>query len=277
VVRVKGKDAAGTVFDTALQGGMTNPMTTRGDIIYSADNSGTPARLQGNGTSDTFCLVSIGSGGLQPPYWFKLCHGTLNAVPNLVYGTSGSKPAAGSSGRWYLCADTFTLYYDDGSAWTAVGVPPGTLAPYAGATVPSGYLECDGSAVSRTTYADLFTAIGTTWGSGNGSTTFNLPDLRDRTVLGTSPGGLSGNRPTARSLGQTGGEEAHQLTSAELPATGVDPAGGSYFLTDDRSSGRALAAGSDQPYGVGAGNVTGGNSAHNTMMPFACVRWLVKT
>jgi microcystin-dependent protein len=60
---------------------------------------------------------------------------------------------------------------------------------FAGATAPTGFLACDGSAVSRTTYADLFTAIGTTWGTGDGSTTFNLPDLRGAFVRGTGSHG----------------------------------------------------------------------------------------
>jgi microcystin-dependent protein len=64
-------------------------------------------------------------------------------------------------------------------------VPPGTIINYAGnAAFPTGYLNCDGSAISRTTYSDLFTAIGTTWGSGNGSTTFNLPQLQNMFVRG---------------------------------------------------------------------------------------------
>lgn len=59
------------------------------------------------------------------------------------------------------------------------GVPIGTIILHAAATAPAGTLVCDGSAISRTTYADLFAAIGTTYGAGDGSTTFNLPDVRD--------------------------------------------------------------------------------------------------
>lgn len=92
---------------------------------------------------------------------------------------------------------------------------PGMVFDYAGNTVPSGYLLCDGSAVSRTTYSALFSAIGTTWGAGDGSTTFNVPDLRRRATIGA--GGTSVSGPAA-TLGSVGGEEAHVLTTPELPA-----------------------------------------------------------
>lgn len=75
--------------------------------------------------------------------------------------------------------------YDFRLANIPAGIGP---LPYAGSSIPTGWLECDGSAVSRTTYADLFTAIGTTWGAGNGSTTFNLPDMRNRSPIGAGTG-----------------------------------------------------------------------------------------
>lgn len=66
-----------------------------------------------------------------------------------------------------------------------LGTPAGTISAFGGAAAPDGWLLCDGSAVSRSTYARLFTAIGTTWGVGDGSTTFNLPDMR-----GAAPAGV---------------------------------------------------------------------------------------
>ncbi len=89
------------------------------------------------------------------------------------------------------------------STWVSLGssatiaVPAGAIVPYAGTTAPSGYLMADGSAVSRTTYAALFAAIGTSFGSGDGSTTFNLPDLRGKFMRGVS--GSSGIDPDASS------------------------------------------------------------------------------
>lgn len=87
-------------------------------------------------------------------------------------------------------------------------VKPGTILPFGGASadVPSGYLYCDGSAVSRTTYASLFAAIKTTWGAGNGSTTFNLPDGRGRHFFGKATSG------TGSTLGGTFGSIDHTHT-----------------------------------------------------------------
>jgi microcystin-dependent protein len=87
--------------------------------------------------------------------------------------------------------------------------PAGIVMPFAGSVAPQGYLLCDGSAVSRTDYADLFAAIGTTYGAGDGSSTFNVPDLSGRVVLGVSQ---------SHALGTTGGEATHVLTEQELPA-----------------------------------------------------------
>ena len=66
---------------------------------------------------------------------------------------------------------------DDNSAGGYPLIPVGGLMPYAGATSPEGWLLCDGTAINRTTYANLFALIGTTYGSGNGTTTFNVPDM----------------------------------------------------------------------------------------------------
>lgn len=94
----------------------------------------------------------------------------------------------------------------------ATQVPAGTSLNYRGGTIPFGYLLEDGSVISRTGYARLFEAIGTTYGAGDGSTTFKLPDSRGRADIGAGQGsGL-----TNRVLAATGGAETHTLTEAEL-------------------------------------------------------------
>lgn len=100
---------------------------------------------------------------------------------------------------------------------------PGTVASFAGTgSPPVGWLVCDGSAVSRTTYADLFSAIGTTWGAGNGTTTFNLPDLRDRVYIGAgitySVGNTGGATTHTHTNSNTGSESAHTHTQANTGA-----------------------------------------------------------
>lgn len=82
-------------------------------------------------------------------------------------------------------------------------MPPGTITDFAGSTAPDGWLLCDGAAVSRTTYAGLFAIIGETYGNGDGSTTFELPDFRQRFALGVAASG------TGSTLGGTGGSIDH--------------------------------------------------------------------
>ena len=100
------------------------------------------------------------------------------------------------------------------SAGKAPGYNPvGTVQMYAGLTAPEGWLICDGSAVSRESYADLYAVIGVNYGLGDGSTTFNLPDLR-----GSFPVGRHSTDSDFDALGKTGGEKTHSLTTAELPS-----------------------------------------------------------
>lgn len=107
----------------------------------------------------------------------------------------------------------------DGSAVTtsldykvSILVPTGAIIPYAGSTAPAGWLLCNtATPVSRSTYAALFAVIGTTYGAGNGSTTFNLPFLSGRAPIGAG----TGSGLTARSLADTGGDESVTLTGAQ--------------------------------------------------------------
>jgi microcystin-dependent protein len=109
------------------------------------------------------------------------------------------------------------MYYNSGTegtpVWEGADVPVGTINMYAGATtdVPSGWLLCDGSAVSRTTYDELFNRLDTEYGVGDGSTTFNLPDFVTSNIF---PRGATNDA----GRGTTGGESTHTLTEAEMPA-----------------------------------------------------------
>ena len=127
----------------------------------------------------------------------------------------------------YLNASTeFILLGSQGALSPLLGpCPVGSVMDFAGTSAPTGWLLCYGQAISRTTYAALFAVVGTTYGTGDGSTTFNLPDCRGRVIAGKDDmGGVSANRLTNQSggldgdaLGATGGSEGATITQAQLP------------------------------------------------------------
>jgi microcystin-dependent protein len=191
-------------------------------------------------------------------------------------------------------------------------IPSGVMHQYAGATAPSGYLLCDGSAVSRTTYAALFAVLSTTYGAGNGSTTFTLPDLRGRVPMGAGTGtGLNasgagaptGTTQTARIRGQWGGEETHLLTGAESGTSahnhtasdsghvhGPYPGYEGYWM-EDSQSGAVIGGGSTYranslvpSTATGNASITVANSTaanassrHSVVPPFVVTNYIIKT
>ena len=163
----------------------------------------------------------------------------------------------------------------------AVGLHAGLVMPYAGSSAPAGWLLCYGQEVSRTTYSDLFTAISTTYGAGDASTTFNVPDLRGRVVAGQDDmGGTSANRLTDQSggldgdtLGDTGGSETHTLLTAEMPAH-------THTFTDGTNTGGGAANQFHQAFSAAStrtSSSTGGDGAHNNVQPTIILNYLIKT
>jgi microcystin-dependent protein len=98
-----------------------------------------------------------------------------------------------------------TRYNFDGASLSGVeGVNTGIIIPWSAASLPSGFLECDGSNVSRSTYSALFAVVGTVYGAGDGSTTFGLPDLQNRVCLGRSNNKALASTGGAETVSQTG-------------------------------------------------------------------------
>jgi microcystin-dependent protein len=149
------------------------------------------------------------------------------------------------------------------------GIPVGTILDYAGAAVPGGYFPCNGSAVSRTSYAALYAALGgaaSPWGQGDGTTTFNVPDLQRRTTIGSGGVQISGPAVT---VGSVGGEEAHVQTLAEMV-----PHTHNVGTSNTVQGGAPLTAvpgNANTPSGS-----AGGGAASNIMQPSAVVNKIIK-
>lgn len=181
--------------------------------------------------------------------------------------------------------------------------PIGSMMAYAGSTAPSFWLLCYGQAISRTEYEKLFAVIGTTYGVGDGSTTFNLPDLRGRVVVSLdNMGGTDATRlSVTNTLGGSGGEETHLNTSAESgivahshTITEPNSGQGHRHLIDrdtDAASGTAKSRAVETGTGTGASvhtdrqttgitidNATAANaaSAHNNMQPYILLNYIIK-
>lgn len=156
-------------------------------------------------------------------------------------------------------------------------LPIGSIVPYGTTTAPTNWLVCDGSAVSRTTYANLFAVIGTSFGSGDGSTTFNLPDLRGRV-----PVGQKDNDSDFDGMGVTGGEKTHILTIQEMPShkhTMQDRGRLLYWDATLNNVGLKQGTGADIPvestWNDNTANV-GGGQAHNNLQPYQTVNYIIK-
>ena len=188
----------------------------------------------------------------------------LSSIPN-----ANKVPTGGTAGQ--ILSKNSATDYD--MVWTDLTIgdnePVGSIKLYGGATAPNGYLFAQGQEVSRTTYSELFSIYGTAFGEGDGSTTFNLPNLKGKVVVG-----LDETDTDFNSLGKTGGSKTHTQTVAEMPShthsTTVGPwgvtSGGFYGVVSNES-------GESSPVNLGS---TGNGQPMNIMNPYMVFNYIIK-
>ncbi|HEY4360334.1 MAG TPA: tail fiber protein [Bryobacteraceae bacterium] len=262
-----------------------------GDIIYYTGSAYSKAKADASGTVHAVGVVSAVADANNFTF---INEGVITGLTSLssgsIYYLSGATAGASTTtapttaGQFdkqiFIATSTTTAYVQIlAEIPAATGyVPTGVMLDFGGGTVPTGFLLCDGSAVSRTTYAALFAQIGTTWGVGDGTTTFNVPDLRGRVCAGKdNMGGSAANRLTATYFGGTatnlaavGGSESETLSIAEMPAHHHGMGTQAVFAATGAST--AVTTSGASPV---TGD-TGGGNPHNITQPTAIVNKIIK-
>lgn len=168
-------------------------------------------------------------------------------------------------------------------------LPAGVINMFISGTIPTGWLECNGQAVSRATYDRLFDAIGEDYGIGDGSTTFNVPNFKGKVPVGVDSGQAEFNV-----MGETGGENTHTLSNGEMPSHshGVNDPGHTHPINREFGSNDSLVApgqfsqmsttpngqGTTRSSGTGISiSSSGGNVPHNNLQPYLVVSFIIKT
>jgi microcystin-dependent protein len=181
-----------------------------------------------------------------------------------------------------------TRYDFDGANLTGIeGIPTATIVPWSSSSVPTGFLECNGAAVSRSTYSALFAIIGTTYGAGDGASTFNLPDLQDNVAIGksgTKALASTGGANTVQSTGNVGGSTANAtLSTAQLAShnhvigTGINsgnPPGFRPEASQSNTTTGSTGSGTGHQHNMSA-TFTGDSTS--VVQPYLAVIYIIKT
>lgn len=298
------KIAAGTVVAGIIDGttvtGAHFVVTASGDqlLVYEGSpglrqlagsiSGGTATDVYGNNSAPGFNVYTsdLSSGGYNIWQWGN------STAPNAILKASGTgatlQSVATHESNVVVDGAAVTLQSGDdgvgkitldaslGGGVSIKGncdlVPSGSLIMYGGATAPTGWLKCDGTAVSRTTYAALFAVVGTSYGAGDGSTTFNLPNLGSAFPRGNTPGSNGGAATHHHPLSDAGQAEIQTPgNTIGVRRVAVSP----NYTTNREMTGSSSTAGGSS-YGFGAA-LTGNTDDASTLPPYVGVTFIIKT
>jgi microcystin-dependent protein len=262
-------------------GGSANAYTLTTNQTFASLTNGLMVCFVASFTNTTTCTLNVDG---------------LGAVPLRIAGAVECPAGSVVSGAAY-----FATYRSASNQWVIVNgvsaTPAGSIIAYAGTTAPNGWLLCDGSAVSRTTYAGLFAVVSTTYGVGDGSTTFYVPDLRGRVIAGQDDmGGSSANRLTNQTggldgdtLGATGGAETNDVIlththtqEAQTPTFTYnqvelqDTGSGANAASSIQASGGSTAVTTTADASPGTTGSAGSASAHNIVQPTIILNYIIR-
>ena len=194
-------------------------------------------------------------------------------------GTTGARlviPASQATSTFNRTSASTTVVTDSSNkiddGFLTYGTPIGSLTAYASSTAPIGWLLANGQAVSRTTYADLFAVIGVIYGTGDGSTTFNLPDVTGKSIVMASSTQTALDGQNRATLGSIGTTTSHTMSIGEMPAHTHTTA----FRDTGGAVGDIVGGNGNNVQGSDPSSSTGGGAAFNTLDPYIILYYIIK-